>query len=249
MTEVSADISKLLKIIARYGDTFNLSINVNNLDGSAYDFTGHTVTLDVYNPADREPCLSFSYGEGLTLSSGLISLEKTVSEMNPLRRGERIYFLRVTFPDSSKKLWLNGPFVTNEGIFTGSDNAEATISIGSQGDVITVTVGSITGSNLPIPIEIFAQELKFNHDKELAFNEGGALSFTLSDSENINGAGIVLKLNTPTSVSFSADFQAMPNSQAFDSTKMNITTLVYFSDFDGQGGEKVLYNNNQLTAI
>jgi hypothetical protein len=143
MNEVSADISKLLKITSRRGDTFNMDINVNNMDGSPYDFTGHTVTLDVFtSAADQSANLSFASGSGLTLSTGQITLLKTVSEMNPLRRGDRLYFLRVTFPDGYKKLWLNGPFVVNEGVYnsTGSNN-EATLTIRSGGDVVNISVG------------------------------------------------------------------------------------------------------------
>lgn len=250
MSEVFTDISKYLKITSRRGDTFNLEVNVNSANGSAYDFTDHVVTWEVYTGAgDRSANLSFASGSGLTLSTGLISLTKSIADMSPLRRGARIHFLRVTFPDGSKKLWVNGDWVVNEGTFGGSDNNAATLTINSSGDVVELTVGSVSGANLPLTIEEFDEELQFNHDKELDFEEGGTLDFTLAASGNINGMGIILKLNLPVSVDFSADFEASPSSQDFDVTKMNLTTLIYFSDYDGQGNEKVIYNNIQLTAI
>lgn len=99
-----------------------------------------------------------------------------------------------------------------------------------------------------IPIKSFVQALVFDSDKELAYNNGGSLSFTLSTGNN-NGIGIILKLNKPALVSFSSDFEAIGGSSSFDATKMNIVTLVYFDNYNGSGGKKVLYNNNQLTGI
>lgn len=151
------------------------------------------------------------------------------------------------------------------GVFTSLAALQSAIPIANAGDYADVEVGSTVqryiwertdaewvlsnGGSAGTPIEDFTQTLLFDYDKEMEFNQGGTLSFTLAAGDHVNNAGKILKLNEPTSVAFSADFIALPNSQAFDVSKMNITTLVYFSDYDGVGTAKVLYNNIQLTAI
>jgi len=123
-----------------------------------------------------------------------------------------------------------------------------------QGDELIEVVQSGTNKKVlksdisSLPIKTFTQSLSFDTDKELEYNNGGTLSFTLSTG-NKNGIGIILKLNKPVSVSFSADFEAVSGSLSFDATKLNIVTLIYFDNYDGSNGKKVLYSNNQLTGI
>jgi hypothetical protein len=94
----------------------------------------------------------------------------------------------------------------------------------------------------------YSEELVFSNYEEV-FQENVTASFTLASSGNINGVGKILRLNTPTSVSFSADFEAHPDSEDFDNTKLNLVYLMYYKNWDGVGGDKVIYMNNLFDAV
>lgn len=96
--------------------------------------------------------------------------------------------------------------------------------------------------------DTYSTVLTFDRDKTL-YQDVGSVTFTLAATGNVNGVGIILKLNTPTSVSFPASFEAHPNSASLDNTKLNVYTLVYFSDWDGAGTAKIIYTNSLFTAI
>jgi hypothetical protein len=121
---ISEDISVARKIISRKGDSFALDFTVKNADETPYDFTDHIVILDVYkSEVHPNPLLSFVIGSGITLSSGLISLSKSADLMYVLK-GNLIYFLRVTFPNGTKKTWLQGPWIVNGGVYYGNNEED-----------------------------------------------------------------------------------------------------------------------------
>lgn len=94
----------------------------------------------------------------------------------------------------------------------------------------------------------YSTELTFDTDKEI-YQDVTTPTFTLSASGNINGMVIILRLNTPTSVTFPANFEAHANSATLDATKLNVYMLVYFSNWNGSGTARVIYTNSLFTAI
>lgn len=137
MAEVVLDGSAYLKIVYRRGDSFILYFPAYNADGSVYDFTGHTVTFDICSaPSVTSSNLSFSTGSGLSLSTGLITLTKSYSLMNVLRRGNWWVYMTVTYPDGTRSLWVNGQLIINEGNYIPS-GGEVYI-----GDSVAISVGS-----------------------------------------------------------------------------------------------------------
>lgn len=137
MAEVVLDGSAYLKIVYRRGDSFVLYFPSYNADGSVYDFTDHTVTFDICSaPSVTASNLSFSSGNGLSISGNLITLTKSYSLMNVLRRGNWWVYMTVTYPDGTRSLWANGSLIINEGIYIPS-GGETYI-----GDSIAVSVGS-----------------------------------------------------------------------------------------------------------
>lgn len=94
----------------------------------------------------------------------------------------------------------------------------------------------------------YSTELTFDEDKEI-YQDVTTPTFTLSASGNVNGKGIILRLNTPTSVTFPINFEAHPNSATLDSTKLNYYSLVYHSNWDGAGTPRVIYLNSLFTAV
>jgi hypothetical protein len=137
MADVVLDGSAYLKIVYRRGDTFALYFPVTNADGSVYDLTGHTVTFDICSaPSVTASNLSFNTGNGLTLSTGLVTLSKSYSLMNVLRRGQWWVYMTVTYPDGTRTLWVNGQLIINEGIYIPS-GGETYI-----GDSVAISVGA-----------------------------------------------------------------------------------------------------------
>lgn len=99
-----------------------------------------------------------------------------------------------------------------------------------------------------LKIGTYSTELTFDTDKEI-YQDVTTPVFTLAATGNINGVGIILRLNTPTSVTFPVNFEAGANSAALDNTKLNVYTLIYFSNWNGTGTPRVIYNNSLFTAI
>lgn len=95
----------------------------------------------------------------------------------------------------------------------------------------------------------YATELVFDEDKSMYKEATGlSLTFTLG-SGNQEGVGILLRLNKPTAVSFPANFEEHPSSETLDNTKMNVYSLLYFANWDGNGTPRVIYTNSLFTAV
>lgn len=100
-----------------------------------------------------------------------------------------------------------------------------------------------------LPVESYGTILNFNRDKEI-YKDATGLSptFTLG-ANNLNGIGIILRLNKPTAVTFPNNFEASPNSASLSNTKLNVYTLVYFASWDGLGTPRVVYQNTLFTSV
>lgn len=148
MTQISVDISRRLDIIMRKAETFSKIIRVINEDLTDFDFTDYSASLKVYTgPTDRTPQLVFDYSGGLTLSSGQILLEKDETETD-IRRRDYIYFLWVTYPDDTIKLWLNGKVIVNEGLYdNGDEDTSLTINIDGSPITLEILAGGGSGSS------------------------------------------------------------------------------------------------------
>lgn len=109
-------------------------------------------------------------------------------------------------------------------------------------------VSPVTLAAKALKIGTYSTELTFDTDKDI-YQDVTTPTFTLAASGNINGVGIILRLNTPTSVTFPGNFEAHPNSATLDATKLNVYTLVYFSNWNGSGTARVIYTNSLFTAI
>lgn len=95
----------------------------------------------------------------------------------------------------------------------------------------------------------YSTVLTFDTDHDI-YKDATGLSptFTLG-SGNVNGVGIILRLNKPTAVTFPGNFEAHASSASLDATKLNVYTLVYFSNWNGSGTARVIYMNALYTAI
>lgn len=136
--------------------------------------------------------------------------------------------------------------ILNEVLITGQGPAnQQEVNDGVIDDKF-VTPETLAGKALDIGT--YSTELTFDKDKEI-YQDVSTPVFTLASIGNINGKGIILRLNTPTSVDFPINFEAHPNSAILDATKLNVYNLTYFSNWDGAGTPRVIYHNSLFTAI
>ena len=95
----------------------------------------------------------------------------------------------------------------------------------------------------------FTTELNFDSDQDIYHDSTGqSIVFTLG-VRNINGIGIILRLNKPTAVTFPGTFEADPSSSVLDSTKLNVYFILFFTNWNGSGLDHVIYKNTLFTAL
>lgn len=98
---------------------------------------------------------------------------------------------------------------------------------------------------------VYSTVLTFDGDKDIYKDATGlSITFTLDSTvAPVNGAGIILRLNKPTAVTFPANFEASPSSAPLDATKLNVYSLVYFANWNGAGVARVVYSNTVYTGL
>jgi hypothetical protein len=141
---LSLDNSRRLDMIVRRGASFDKALLVKNAaDNTDFDFTGWTGELKAFSSiADTNADLTFSAAGGLTLATGSITLSKSDTVMNKFRRHDYFYFLWMTSPAGKKKLWLNGLFSVQEGLYDDeTDSNELLITL--TGDDVTLSISSV----------------------------------------------------------------------------------------------------------
>ena len=121
----------------------------------------------------------------------------------------------------------------------------------TNGTTLLFKVDPITDSTVsPLKIDTYSTTLLFDHDKDIYMDVTGTSPvFTLAGSGNINGVGIILRLNKPTGITFPGSFEADPSSAILDSTKLNVYFILYFSNWNGSGTSHVIYKNSLFTAL
>lgn len=136
MRELSLDISRRLDIRARKNQAIDKTLVVKNPDGSNFDFTGYTATMEVFTgPSDTVPNITFT----VTLASGELRIQLAANKIK--RDSTYIYFLKL-----NGILWLNGRFIINEGLYEQGESTE-TLVINSEGTPITITISAGTGTS------------------------------------------------------------------------------------------------------
>lgn len=132
-------------------------------------------------------------------------------------------------------------------IFMG--NLEATQS---EVDAETVTdkfVSPDTLAGKALIAGAYSTVLTFDTDKDIYQDAtGSSITFTLG-AGNINGKGIILRLNKPTAVTFPGTFEADAGSTALDATKLNVYFCLFFTNWNGSGLDHVIYKNSTFAAI
>lgn len=154
MTESSLDISRRHDFWVRAGEAIDKVIPVIDSNGDDFDFLDYSGgTLLVYNTTDGKrpvkgsnPVMTFEYGIGLVITDGSIQLVD--EEEVDLTRDQYIYFLWLE-NSSGVKLWLNGLFKINHGLFDGVESDD-TLIIRLNGDDVTIQIPALdlTGTKI-----------------------------------------------------------------------------------------------------
>ena len=217
-------------------------------DGASINISSYSFALYVKQYAgDISNTISLTIGSGLTVGgSGNNELTASFSTTNTNIKEGKYYWELVK--GSTTKTYLNGEVIAHNGVFDGVSNDEDTITITDGTDTVTIEFTESTSSG-EIPLVDFDTELTFDYDKDLATVSGGTRTFTLAASGNLNGVGIVARINNPVAVNFPAGFEAIDGSATISTVNMNIIVFRYFDNYDGAGNDKVLYLVKNQTSI
>jgi hypothetical protein len=217
-------------------------------DGAAINVSSYSFALYVKEYAgDISNTISLSVGSGLTVGgAGNNELTASFSAANTNIKEGKYYWELVK--GSTSKTYLNGEVIAHNGLFDGVINDEDTITITDGADTVTIEFTESTSSG-EIPVVDFNTVLTFDYDKDLATVSGGMRTFTLATSGNLNGVGIVARINDPVAVNFPASFEAVSGGDSISTTDMNIIVFRYFDNYDGAGNDKVLYLVKNQTSI
>ena len=123
MASVNTDIAQTLDITCRRGDTFSLTINFKQSDGtSAVDLTNYTFEMEVRSSADDDgdsPVINKSdISISITnASAGTISIGVTDTVMETVEGDTYVYDIQAITTDAgATTTWVTGSFTVNEDI-------------------------------------------------------------------------------------------------------------------------------------
>lgn len=242
MKEATADPARELTLYFRINKDNQLVFYFLDANGNSFDLSAYSIVINFkVRKNDTDNFLQLTP----TVNSNSATLAITKSQANAFRE-QTYYWEMVRTKTALEKVWLTGDAVFHLGKFDGVDTSTTTLTV-NESEQISIQVYD---NSLPIlSVGIYSTVLTFNIDQDIYHDATGAiLTFTLG-SANINGMVIFLRLNKPASVSFPINFEALPNSSSVDPTKLNVFAMVYYSNWNGNGTSRVIYNNNLLTAL
>ena len=119
--QANLDVAKRLDITCRKGDTFQLSMEVNDDNGDPIDFSLYTsIKMQVRESEDDDddsPVFSFEYPAAYDTSEvGKLIINKTASDMANVQSGLFVYDLQLTDQSNKTVTWFYGIFRVNDDI-------------------------------------------------------------------------------------------------------------------------------------
>jgi len=114
-SSVNLDLSKRIDITCRKGDTFFLTLNITDEDGTAIDLTAYSFELEVRDLSDAVIVSSSSvvFDKNAESTTGRLDIVISNSDMN--FSGNYIYDLETTL-SGNVKTWIHGMFKVNEDV-------------------------------------------------------------------------------------------------------------------------------------
>ena len=116
MATINTDIAQKIDLVIRENNSASINLSIKNSDGLAFNLTGYTVKLDVYN-GNESLFTHSSTGGGTTITFatptvGAIVIFLTATEAS-LLPGTFKYRITLT-KGTSVKTWMYGKFKVNE---------------------------------------------------------------------------------------------------------------------------------------
>jgi len=121
MASVNTDIAQTLDITCRRGDSFGLTINFKQSDGTtAQDLTGYSFEMEVRSTEDDEGTPVISTSEAVitvvSQTEGTISIAIEDSVMKNVPGDTYVYDIHAVTTDSLITTWVAGTFTVNEDV-------------------------------------------------------------------------------------------------------------------------------------
>lgn len=138
MEALDLDRSKVFPIRVRRGQSIDQTIQVKNLDGTAFDFTGYSAELLAYTSFAKTD-LTPEFEIDVALAIG--SMRLTSDPINR-KREDFIYILWMTDNTGLRQPWTNGPFMILNRQWTVPDDDE-TFTISPEGSPIVFYISPI----------------------------------------------------------------------------------------------------------
>lgn len=156
MEALDLDRSKQFPIRVRRGQSIDQTIQVKNLDGTAFDFTGYSAELLAYTSFAKTD-LTPEFEIDVELAIG--SMRFTSSPIN--RKKEAfVYILWMTDDAGLRQPWTNGDFIVLNRPWSASDE-ELTLTISPEGSPIVFYISPIGLTDDPgeVPDPITSQAI------------------------------------------------------------------------------------------
>ena len=122
MASVNTDIAQTLDITCRRGDTFSLTINFKQSDGtSPVDVSGYSFEMEVRSSADDDgnsPVINKSDAP-ITITNatnGTVSIGITDAVMETVEGDTYVYDIQAITTAGATTTWVTGSFTVNEDI-------------------------------------------------------------------------------------------------------------------------------------
>ena len=220
--------------------------------GDDFSLTDYTFVLNFKKRGnDSSNILQLTSGSGLTKTGNELTVQ--IAKTQAALFQDRTYFVElVRTKDSLERTWFTIDGVFHNGKFDGVGSSSEDVTIyDSGGDVVSVTINDGGLSVDALSQESYSTTFTFNNDKEIfADLTGLSPTITLSSTNAVNGIGIIFRANKPTAITFAGvASEASTSSATLDATKMNVYSLIYFSNWNNSGTPRVIYSNSLFTAV
>lgn len=244
---IYSDQSRQLNWYVRENTDATLTITVTE-NSLAFNLSSYIFIWECFRVGYSTPILSLTQGSGITNGgiSGVLTLSLTNTQLSI---SPDQYYWRLRSSSPSDSIWLNGMFVVNGYLWDGGANSNASLSISLGANNVALSIN--LSDNPELAKVSYSTTFTFDADKEIYQDlTGSSPTITLSSTGARNGTVIIFRANKPTAIMFSGVVsEASSSSATLDATKLNVYSLIYFSNWNNTGTPRVIYTNSLFASV